>query len=225
MDDSFPKGMVEEIEAFLAADREPRGKDVYDSVFASGLFFPLQRKRELAAMMRTARSIQPRVVMEIGSDKGGGFYHWVKCLPTVTHAICCEVRGAPYEAAFRRAFPDVCFLFLSGSSYGSDVVEKVAVWLDGMAIDCLFIDGDKSHFLDDFHAYLPGMSCNGIVFMHDVVDKPMRSAFMEASKGFKHDMIHDVSEVHDRGPDATAHDHWLTYWDERSCGVGVIRLG
>jgi cephalosporin hydroxylase len=58
-------------------DRMP-GLDLYTEIFDHPWLFPLQRKAEMAAMMKLARSIEPKTVMEIGSDKGGSFYHWVK---------------------------------------------------------------------------------------------------------------------------------------------------
>lgn len=57
MDDKFPDGMLESIANVIATDHSPTGLDLYDAVFDSPLMFPLQRRAEMAAMMRLARSV------------------------------------------------------------------------------------------------------------------------------------------------------------------------
>lgn len=236
MDEPFPSGMVECIEQFLADDgKRPSGLDVYDDVFSSPLFFPLQRQRELATMMRIARSKSPKTVFEIGADKGGGIYHWVKCLPTVEQVIACEIRGTPYASAFDDAFPTVDFLWLDKSSYAAETVSRVDSWLRGDLIDVLFIDGDKSHFLHDFYTYLPFMSPDGIVFMHDIQDEAPFAAFLDSRthpRVAKWEMIVDVQDSAEAVareqagiPPTSAHESWLRHWCGASCGVGVHYLG
>jgi hypothetical protein len=237
MDEPFPAGMVEEIEKFLANDQiRPPGLDTYDAVFNSNLFFPLQRQAELAEMMRIARSINPVTVMEIGADKGGGLYHWTKCLSTVKNVIACEVRGIPYSGLFHKAFPDKNFIWLLESSHEQSTVSKVQRLLDYARIDCLFIDGDKSMMDKDFFAYLPLMSPNGVVFFHDVQDGVPSNHFDRVRSKMRRcrsRIILDVSDLwsdrRDRlkNPDSprTPHSNWLKEWNGASCGVGVLWLG
>lgn len=234
VDDPFPEGMLQDIEKYLAADHlREIGHDVYDDCLNTGLFFPLQRRAELAQMMRIARSIQPRTIFEIGSDKGGGLYHWVKCLPSVQRAIACEIRGTPYAKTFERYFPEVKFLFLGSSSYDSTVVKTVSEWLGSLRIDCLFIDGDKDGFDRDWHAYRPLMSPRGVVFLHDVQDAPGPRALLERLKreGYRTQTILDLTDWYTADsreqmglPIKNAYEQWLRYWRGASCGVGVIYL-
>lgn len=227
-DDPFPAGMVEEIGRFLR-DVHPKlkpGQDVYPEVFANPLMFPLQRMRETAEMIRTARAINPKVVMEIGADKGGSLYHWCQCLPSVEMVIACEIRGLPYKAEFSAAFPSMGFRWLVRESL------PPPSYLNEGSIDVLFIDGDKSLMLADFDAYLPLMNPRGIVFLHDVTDNPgPGDAWREIQRrGYQTRLIHDIGEVEDaldlkeNGAELTAHDHWLCHWNGRSCGVGVVYL-
>lgn len=228
-DADFPKGMVEEWEAFLAADKTPPGLDVYDAVFETGLCFPLQRKAELRRMIEVARSVEPKTVMEIGADKGGGLYHWCK-IPTVRNVIACEIRGTPYIDAFRRAFPDLQLMAFGRSSL--DPTVWGAVSHNCGLIDVLFIDGDKTKFVEDFDAYLPLMNPRGVVFMHDITDREPGRAFEAVqSRGYRTEWIVDRSEAfeavsrEERGVEATtAHEAWLRHWKGGSCGVGVIWL-
>ena len=59
MDDPFPAGMMPDIEKFfreIHPTLKP-GQDLYEEIFATDYFFPLQRKRELVQMMQIARSV------------------------------------------------------------------------------------------------------------------------------------------------------------------------
>lgn len=232
MDAAFPPEMLPEIESFLAGDdARPPGLDVYQDVFETGLFFPLQRQAETAEMIRTARAIEPRVVVEVGADKGGGFYHWLKCLPSVEVAIACEIRGTPYAAAFERAFPRVRFGWCPWGSRDVRTREAVA---RHAPIDVLFIDGDKAAMYEDFLVYEPGMRRGGIIFVHDVTDPAPGAAFrqMQAHPKVKSSrVIHDVSDVdaaleRERAgiPPSGSHEGWLRHWRGASCGVGVLYL-
>lgn len=229
--ESFPPGMMDEIRAFLREDyQRPVGLDVYDDVFRTNTMFPLQRKKELARMIRTAREIGPRTVMEIGCDKGGGLYHWCKCFLSVQNVIGFEIRGTPYSEEFEKAFPHVRFQWGTDSQ---DVVQMRRLaqrsYGDLLPIDVLFIDGDKLKFKEDFDLYLPLMSPKGVVFMHDVADAEPSQAYEEViARGYPYEVIHDVSEsleeMKKRTPPSCPHEAWLRHWRGRSCGVGVIRL-
>lgn len=234
MDADFPETMLANIERFFTTEsRRQRGQDVYPAVFANEGFFPLQRKRELAKMLSTAREAKPRIVMEIGADKGGGFYHWVKSLSTVERAIAVEIRGTPYAAAFQKAFPAQDLLFLGGPSRAPETLAAVRTFLGDSRLDVLFIDGDKSHFFTDFEAYYPLMrKQTGIIFMHDITDPAPGAAFAKAvadPRVQRHTTIIDTSEVapalarEAAGTPATdSYEGWLRQWRGASCGVGVL---
>lgn len=231
-DAPFPEGMVEDIDKFFALEcvRKP-GLDLYVDVFETALFFPLQRQAELAEMMREARRIKPRIVCEIGADKGGGLYHWCKCLETVEEVVAIEIRGLPYKHLFEKAFPDTTFHWYEEASLSA--VHKIEAALAGQKIDCLFIDGDKGGFALDFAAYKPLMNPAGVVFMHDIQDQSqMRDTFLACkSAGYRTREIVDVSDTHRtmqlarRGyPPANPHEAWLRHWRGMSCGVGCIAM-
>lgn len=235
MDSPFPVDMVSDITRFFKEVHptlEP-GRNLYDVVFSHPNFFPLQRKAEMVEMIRMARQIGPKTVMEIGSDKAGSLYHWCQCLPTVKTVIGCEVRGTPYAAQFEENFPDIHFGWTqdSMSRLGLEQVRETLIEEPfPQCIDVLFIDGDKSHFLTDFDNYLPMMNPKGIVFMHDIKDSPPRQAFEAVKKrGYETKEIIDISDYHvlralGREP-KDAYEGWLNHWKGNSCGVGVIYLG
>ena len=231
--DEFPDGMLSEIALFLAHDCErSAGMDLYLDVFRTNFFFPLQRQGELAAMMRLARVVEPKVVMEIGADKGGSLYHWCKCLPTVKRVIACEIRGTPYARFFSEAFPHIQFCWLSASSYDYRTVTGVRTWLGGDPIDCLFIDGDKGAFDVDFDCYTRRFPmANNLVFMHDIQDELPGNAFWRCAEPYGHTTVIDLADTQvamkrakEGLPVANPHEGWLRHWEGRSCGLGVIYL-
>jgi hypothetical protein len=234
MDGPLPPDLADSWRRFFA-DGVPAaldGSGVCDRVYDHPLLFPLQRKREAAAMLRLAASIAPRTVFEVGADKAGSLMHWC-LLPSVECVIACEPRGTPYWRSFNHAFPHTDFLWLDSSSHDPATRDRVGAWLGRDRIDVLFLDGDKSAFWRDWEMYLPLMSPGGLVLMHDVQDQGgPRDAFRLAGRHYRTEEILDVSEsleaVEREGagiPPATPHEGWLRTWRGKSCGVGVVYLG
>lgn len=232
VDAPWPNNFMQDCRQFFASALScPAGLDIYDDVFDTPSFFPLQRKRELEKMIRRARAINPRIVMEIGTDKGGGFYHWCKCFPTVDRAIGAEIRGVPYAGLFERHFPAIDFLWLEGSSRAASTVSKLRRALGADRIDVLFIDGDKLQTLKDFRAYRPFMDRNGLIFIHDIRDGGPGRAFAVIGNTYRTETIIDDSESTEAkkrecdGESAnTPYEGWLRLWEGRSCGVGVVKV-
>jgi hypothetical protein len=205
-----------------------------NDLFAHPILFPLQRPREMVEMVRVASEIRPRVLLDIGSDKGGGLWAWLKFLPTLEAVIACEIRGLPYQKQFELAFPKVDFLWLPYSSYKNDTITAVEDWLairepssSIFKIDVAFLDGDKSWFHKDFEAYKPLMHTDAVVVFHDIQDPAPRSSFeLCRSRGTTSSTFIDVDDyTHLSGREPkTEHDNWLLHWQGRSCGLGIIHL-
>lgn len=233
VDDAFPPDLLTWMDDFFAKvhPKLTPGMAIYPELYASG-FFPLQRMGEAAAMIELARPIPPRVVMEIGADKGGGVYQWCQSLPSVEMVIACEIRGTPYASRFEAAFPGKRLIWLPKSSLKIRARDDVARRLGDRQIDVLFIDGDKSFFELDFDLWAPLMQPRGVAFFHDVTDpEPGRAFWSVVKRGYRHDVIIDRLDA-DRAcareaeglPPASSHEGWLRHWKGRSCGVGVIWL-
>jgi len=234
MNGPWPAGMMEEIESILSRHHEwPDGLDSYDALFESGTFFPLQRRRELEAMMRRCRSINPKTVMVIGADKGADVFHFVKCLPSVQKVIACEIRGTPYAELFSRYFPKVDFLFMPVGSRDGIALHEVAKIGN---IDALFIDGDKNAFKEDFETYRRFMLPGGIVLMHDICLSSTNGfcskTFDQIARRYRTEKIIDMSE-HDEDrerqaqgePVKNSYGEWIRRWSGvPTCGVGVVYL-
>jgi predicted O-methyltransferase YrrM len=235
MDAPFPDWIVPDWEHFLSQEHR-RGKLVYDELFETNLF-PLQRQRELAEVIAGLRRRPTKIktVMEIGADKGGTLYHWLQNFP-VERAIACEIRGTPYAALFEKTFPEVKFLWLNESSTTASCRDKVAAFLGETPLDMLFIDGDKSHFGDDFDLYVPLMRGQGVAMMHDINDDnlPMQKDFLKRAANYNEMHVVILTEEADqnkcmrlmgRRERETPHTQWLDIWGHSSCGFGIINVG
>lgn len=220
---------IAEWKRFLAKDENPDGIHIFENIFSNGLLMPLQRKNELRKMLELAATVNPKIVMEVGSDKGGSFYHWVKAFRP-EKAIAIEIRGVPFAETFPAAFPYTKFLCLPESSYTLGSIARVKGFLGEDLIDCLFIDGDKCAFDKDVAAYLPMMRKGGLMFLHDVQDVPNAQETMaKYSKTHRTQTIYDVSEfdaiearMKSGLPPADCYEDWFRVWKRTSCAVGVI---
>jgi hypothetical protein len=216
MDSPLPPTIVQDWRNLLS------GEHSSDAVFDHPVLFPLQRRSELRRMLAAAGS--PRVVMEIGADKGGGLYHWCT-MPSVRAVIACEIRGTPYSAEFEAAFPHIAFLWLPETSRDA-TPQKVRDWLGTIRIDVLFIDGDKCAFYDDWETYRSMVT--GTVFFHDIQDESTGNDWRRVKKEVGYDKCSEILDTSDwqrtPNPPVTAHDGWLQYWKGASCGVGVLKV-
>lgn len=228
---SFPAGMVDDVARFLVGTADRRDvRDLYEDVFRIPTMFPLQRKNELQWMMNLARSVTPRVIVDVGTDKGGGLYHWAAGLHPGRIAAC-EIRGLPYSGAFAVAFPAIDFLWIERSSRDPEAVDGVRRWLGNDRIDVLFLDGDKGAFREDFDAYVGHVADGGLVFFHDIQDGGPGGAFAACSKHSRVGTVLtciDTREVDGAlaiaPADRDAYAQWLAHWAGRSCGVGCLRM-
>lgn len=233
MDAPMPVEVQTEWGTFLDTHRDlVPGQDVYLEIFENGWLFPLQRMRETAAMIRMAREIEPRTVIEIGSDKGGSFFHWIHGLPSVSKAIAVEIRGVPFDAEFADYFRDRRILSLAASSYEYRTVRTVSEFIGTGFADCLFIDGDKANVAKDFKRYAPMIRKGGLIFIHDIVDDIEPRRFFKSLAGtYRTSEIINTSEYdeierRERSglPPASAYEGWFRIWKRTSCGVGVVHV-
>lgn len=227
----FHPDMMPCIEAFFRGIHPTLtpGQNLYPEVFATGHFFPLQRMRETEKMMAIARRYDPVRIVEIGADKGGSVYHWLMAFPKA-EVTAIEVEGVPYEDVFNANFDQRLDSYPDGSR-DKWVLADIEDGLLSYAplIDVLFIDGEKPAMYDDFIAYLPFMSSDSVVFLHDINDSYGATALKRIKKdGHKNiqEVIDttEVAEVQGRPP-RNSYEQWLQHWGGRSAGFAAIYIG
>lgn len=108
------------------------------------------------------RSINPKVVVDIGTYFGGSANLWRKEFnPFIL--ITIDIR--------QWATVDPPTHSIIGDSHSNEILDKVRELLGGREIDFLFIDGDHHYesVKQDFNLYTPMVKKGGLVALHDII--------------------------------------------------------
>lgn len=160
---------------------------------------PSQSHWEMDQLLQVVESIKPKVVLEIGSHRGGSIRVWRDVFqPEVligineTNEIDGEIDG---------------FSMVFGLSQHKPVFDEVVEKLGGRKIDFLFIDG--GHYFDqvktDWEMYSPLVREGGVVGFHDVMIRG-----------------NDTCEVFLFWRDLIGGNKTMTIWDGKGSGTGVL---
>lgn len=125
---------------------------------------PSQNILELKTLLRaaTTSAIKPKVIVEIGTDRGGSMAVWRQAFnPAVLIGI--EIDEGKKVTATE--------VMIFGDSHDEKTLERLKDQLTGNAIDFLFIDGDHTAegVKKDYEMYSPLVKKGtGIIGLHDV---------------------------------------------------------
>jgi predicted O-methyltransferase YrrM len=140
--------------------------------------FANQYPAEISALCELARSIQPKIILEIGTSQGGTLYLFSRLVQPGGLIISIDKPGEPGSVrpvmrAVYRTFGKkngAQVMTLDRDSHAQSTHAEVANLLAGRSVDLLFIDGDHSYegVKADFHSYRQWVAPNGIVGLHDI---------------------------------------------------------
>lgn len=140
--------------------------------------FANQVPAEIGTLCELGRSIQPKVVVEIGTSQGGTLYLFSRLIQPGGLIISIDKPGEPGSVrpvmrAVYRTFGKkngATVITLDRDSHASSTHAEVQQLLAGRSIDLLFIDGDHSYegVKADFQTYRQFVSPNGIIGLHDI---------------------------------------------------------
>lgn len=145
---------------------------------AYSLYMP-QERDEIVALANFVNSIQPKVVVEIGSKFGGTLHIW--CSLTKGKVVSIDLVEGIHGGITREQFNDrnMNFLnkfsnvnFIEGNSHDEDTFKLLSKVLHGDKIDFLFIDGDHTYegVKQDYEMYSPLVKKGGYIAFHDIND-------------------------------------------------------
>jgi len=152
--------------------------------FASNLFGgvikPSQEKDEFLQFLEMAHRDNAKTFLEIGSEKGGNLFMFLKTLPDDTIGVSLDlpVRDGGYgfsdlQARMLHSFtrPSQALHIIRQNSTEDSTVKKVWQALNGRKLDFLFIDGDHSYesVKKDFELYSGMVRDGGIIAFHDIL--------------------------------------------------------
>src|SRR5688572_21014319 len=138
------------------------GRGYYDRIHAE------QDPVEIREMARLVSSIKPKVIVEIGTYKGGTLFIWTRTNPQAELVVSIDLPGGQYGGGydasreklyrlFAHNMPGTQMEFIRGNSHQAQTAEGLKKILNGRLIDFLYIDADHTYegVKTDFELYSP----------------------------------------------------------------------
>ena len=143
------------------------------------LIKPMQLKEEFAELLKIYVEKQPKIILEIGTARGGTLFSFCKLAPDDAILISVDLPNGkfgggypdwkiPLYQAFKKENQQL--YLLRGDSHNIEILNKVKDILNGRNIDFLFIDADHTYegVKKDFEMYSPLVKEGGIIAFHDI---------------------------------------------------------
>jgi len=143
-----------------------------------GTILANQDPQELGALCEELLERPPKVIVEIGTAKGGTLYLWTRISTPGSLVVSIDKPGETgsvgrttlslYRRFGRERGIQVCTI--AGDSHSRKTHNRLQRILGDRKVDFLFIDGDHSYegVKADFYGYQPYMAPHGMVALHDI---------------------------------------------------------
>lgn len=134
----------------------------------------LQKRSEIIRLAQAVAALQPRVILEIGTARGGTLLIWSSLARE--RVITCDLVHRPAQKPLLEALPppgSACRVtLLTGNSHEASFKQRVARELNGEKADFLFIDGDHTEagVAQDYNDYREFVRPGGIIAFHDIIE-------------------------------------------------------
>lgn len=149
----------------------------------SRVFIAIQNEFELRELLKIVNRRKPRVILEIGTARGGLLFCLSQVAAPGALIISIDLPGSSYgggqTASERSLFKTFArtgqkIEFIVANSQRTETKEALAALLQGQKIDLLVIDGDHSYsgVRSDFLSYRPFMAKGGLIAIHDILLLP-----------------------------------------------------
>jgi len=198
--------------------------DLVDLFLKNRAFRVNQKRAEILSLLELLRQAPPRLVCEIGADRGGTLGLFAAVSAADARLLSMDLR---YPPARRRALPCLArggqhITCLAADSHRPQTLEVVRRWLGGRSLDFLFIDGDHSlaGVASDFAMYGPLVRPGGLIALHDIV-ADHRSRFGTATASDTGGVPIFWRELTTRGDFAT--QELIEDCGQDGYGLGVLR--
>jgi len=192
---------------------------------AAQAVFSMQRKPEIAELLRRVAALRPRTVVEIGTAAGGTLFLLTRAAAPDALLVSLDLPGGRFGGGYQawrkplyRSFAAAGqrIRLLRGNSHDPAMAARLRALLAGRPVDFLFIDGDHSYagVKADFEAYAPLVRPGGLVGFHDIVPDP-RQPDMEVSRFWR--------ELAARHPPAAAVE-LIDSPQQEGYGIGLLTI-
>lgn len=171
---------------------------------------PLQIRSEILELLSHLKVLQPKHILEIGTEKGGTLYLFTKVAPPDAKILSVSLyapdtkRRLPLYRSFASKSQTVEVIL--GDSHDPRTLREVSAVMNGR-VNFLFIDGDHTYrgVREDFEMYSPLVTSGGIIAFHDIASKPsspdygVTEFWSEVKSTFKHHEIIEDQEQNGAG--------------------------
>lgn len=186
-----------------------------------GAIRPLQNPWEISELMKRVRDRAPRVIVEIGTAKGGTLFLFCQHAADDATIISLDLpygrNGGGYpswkEKLYRKfAKPGQSLFLVRANSHLDETRKRIEDILQGRTIDVLMIDADHSYegVKRDYELYSPLLSKDGFVAMHDVIPN-------------RFDPEIEVHRFWDELKAATSTEELVHDYAQGNLGIGIVR--
>jgi len=130
-----------------------------------------QKPRELELLVQAFRRHRFKVVVEIGTDKGGTLYVWKEVADKNSLIISVDkAKFGDEKFVEQLKYPNQNIILLNKDSHLKSTRKTIENLLRHKPIDLLFIDGDHSYkgVKRDWELYSPLVKKGGLVIFHDI---------------------------------------------------------
>jgi predicted O-methyltransferase YrrM len=182
-----------------------------------------QKLREFALLVRLVRKRRPRVVLEIGTMRGGTLWAWCQIASRDALLVSIDLPGGAFGGGYSDAEgerlaayarPGQTLELIRADSHDPATLARLQRTLGSSQIDLLFIDGDHSYegVALDYQMYASLVRPGGLIALHDVL--PGRAEDGDVSRFW--------SEVRDRHRHEEFADRSDLSWRGQWGGIGVL---
>lgn len=181
-----------------------------------------QVEEEYTRLVSWVAQQRPRVILEIGTFRGGTLFAWSRIATRLVVSIDLPggIHGGGYPPAKQRLYrrltrdrPGVEMLIYQADSQSAKTFNQVKAALSGQKIDFLFIDGDHRYdgVKRDFELWTPLVAAGGHVGFHDI---------LRNHEGHNCEVDRFWSELKNR----FSHFEIVADRNQGWAGVGVVRM-
>jgi predicted O-methyltransferase YrrM len=186
-----------------------------------GYISPMQVKSEIISLLRYVKGIKPKIVMEIGTARGGTLFLFSRVVPEDAVIISVDLYGGEYGGGYPwwkiplyRSFAmrKQIIHLIREDSHDENTLQKVKILLGDKQVDFLFIDGDHTYegVKRDFELYSQIVKEGGAIAFHDIVYTTP-------------DVKCEVYKCWDEIKEKYEHSEFIEDRKQNWAGIGIIR--
>ena len=151
------------------------GRGFYASIRA------VQARSEIVALASLVQELRPKVIVEIGTYKGGTLYIWSRSNPQAELIVSIDLPGGQYGGGYAKSRRKLYEEFLHDrgntelrliqrNSHEAATLKELLAILGSRSVDFLFVDGDHTYegVKRDYEMYGPLVRPGGMIAFHDI---------------------------------------------------------